>query len=66
MTPEDTKLTLDKFVEAMAGAIEYIKPAIAAFVESFREVYRCHGAPYGDTDEGFLQWLEELNKDEPS
>ncbi len=27
-----------------------------------KDVYTAKGAPYGDTDEGFRQWLSELDK----
>ena len=32
------------------------------FIDIFRQAYRRAGMPYGDTEEGFTRWLEELER----
>ena len=56
---EHTTAALLKFGAAIAKAAQQ---AAIAFSTAFREVYRSQGAPYGDTEEGFLRWLHEVGE----
>jgi hypothetical protein len=46
-----------------------MRPAMEAFAEAAKGMYAAvygeyvaHGAIYGETDEGFLRWLEEIGE----
>lgn len=45
--------------EQIAAWIEEIMPALQSFYDAVYAFYLDTGAPYGDTHEGMLRWIEE-------
>lgn len=56
---EQIQKAIDNFYAAFVNLAQTIFDAITG---AFRMMYTNAGSPYGDTDEGFLRWLEELNE----
>jgi len=47
------------FMEQMALWVESVLPTLQAFYDAVHAEYMACGAPYGDTQEGMLRWIEE-------
>lgn len=63
--PSDLQISFDKFLKSIKEAEHAFGEFSQAFAnakESFWQAYLNIGASYGETDEGFMQWLEELNE----
>ena len=62
MTNEEAaqaRRTLSDWANQVADIyLSVMKPLI----DIFRQAYRRAGMPYGDTEEGFTRWLEELER----
>ena len=47
------------FVEQVRVTLEALAPALQGFYNAVHTAYTDAGAPYGDTHEGLLRWVEE-------
>lgn len=61
LTPEQQEqiIALGKIIaDTIQKSITAAIPAMGKAFDSFREAYRADGAPYGDTQDGMMKWLE--------
>lgn len=48
--------------DSIQRAVQPYMPIVAALRDTYWQIYLNDGAPYGETSEGFCQWLRELRE----
>ncbi len=61
-TVEAARATAEQLCAGFKEVIERIMPAARQLSETLRATYIEAGAPYGDTHEGMMRWMDECNE----
>lgn len=49
-------------IETLTPIVKELVPAMQAIYDAFWQAYRDAGRPYGETNEGLMRWVKEVNE----
>lgn len=58
---KETIMSYGEIVATLTAAVSLLIPALQALYDTFWQAYLKAGAPYGETHEGMIRWIEENN-----